>query len=327
MKKFIISKEELLQLTATYKTKKAIAEYLGISVDTVKRCLAEHHIEFNTRSWKLGQAQEALRKHPEVNAEWLTQHWLNTDKSLQELSTIYNISLSILESRASFYKLKKQLKHSFNRTKFYDATDPHIWYFAGLLVTDGYFPKDYDACTISLYGESEQQLLEEMKSYYSSTQPVVTYVKNNKAACYWQVSDFGLQEFFTRVFNLVTRDKTFKAEVPIKFPNEDCAKAYVRGCLDGDGYVAKGKPVVDFCTASEPLVKGLAEIVKTYTGIDYRFAMVKRREDHFYPLVEWKTQRARQLLDWVYSLDDCFKLERKYQRYLNYYQTNSKKDV
>ena len=101
MKKFIISKEELLQLTATYKTKKAIAEYLGISVDTVKRCLAEHQIEFNTRSWKLGQVQEALRKHPEVNAEWLTQHWLNTDKSLQELSIIYNISLSISTSLRS----------------------------------------------------------------------------------------------------------------------------------------------------------------------------------------------------------------------------------
>ena len=74
-----------------------------------------------------------------------------------------------------FYKLKKPYKHHFNTNKFFDLNDPHIWYLAGLLVTDGYFTKNYDSFTISLTGDSEYQLLKDIKTYYECSSEIKQY--------------------------------------------------------------------------------------------------------------------------------------------------------
>lgn len=47
------------------------------------------------------------------------------------------------------------------------------------------------------------------------------------------------------------------------------------------------------------------------------FYLTKRHKDKLYPMVSWYTNTAKKVLAWVYSLKNCFKLERKYQRYLD----------
>lgn len=125
MNRIIISKEQLEDVIASSKTKKEAAEKLNISVDTLKLKLKKYNLVFNTSSWKKGQVSPA-RSHAEITEDWLINNWLNTDKSLKQLSDEFNISLSLLESRAVFYKLKKHLKHKLNTKKLFDLSDPHI---------------------------------------------------------------------------------------------------------------------------------------------------------------------------------------------------------
>lgn len=316
MNRIIISKEQLEDVIASSKTKKEAAEKLNISVDTLKLKLKKYNLVFNTSSWKKGQVSPA-RSHAEITEDWLINNWLNTDKSLKQLSDEFNISLSLLESRAVFYKLKKHLKHKLNTKKLFDLSDPHIWYLAGLANTDGYFPKHFDGLVLELKAnDSEYQLLNDIKNYYESSQPVTTYHKHGLDTYYWQISFGGLKEFFKQSFNISTVNKTFDTDVPINFPTESCAKAYLRGCIDGDGYVEKSGHTVIVCTASQSFIDGLAKIVKQYINIDCRLFKAKRLNCE-YPAVEWKTRRAEALLRWIYSIDNCFKLERKYQRFIN----------
>ena len=317
------SREQLEAVIQKYSTKKEMAAALKVSLPTLNRVLKEENLNKST-----------VLRYPEIDKEWLIEHWQNTDKSICTLAKEYNLPEHILENRITKYKLTKKYKHKLNLLKLFDETDPHTCYLAGLLATDGYFPRKHDMVTIELVGEDEYQLLVSLRQYYESSQPVKQYFHQERTfhtdgvhTNYWQISADGLQQFFRNRFGIVTENKTFNLNTPTNFYSEACAKAYIRGCLDGDGYISDTLPLVTLCTASEQFVLGVANIVKDYTGINFRYTTTPRSNNRQFPIVEWKTKRAKDLLDWVYSLDDCFKLERKYQRYLNYYQTKSKKDV
>ena len=310
---------ETLKIAATvHPHKKAAAKSLGICPETFCKLLAEHNIEFIPAAI---ERPKQFKQHLEIDKQWLIDNWVNTTKSIKELANEVGCNDSLIESRIASFKLRKSHKHSFNTEKFFNVRDPHIWYVAGLAATDGYFPKHFDAIEFSLVGEDEYKLLNSIKEYYESQKEVVQHHKaTRKCDWYWLISYYGIKDFFLDTFNIPSRNKTFDLTVPKSFPTEDCAKAYVRGCIDGDGYITSDGKVVRVCTASETFVNGLGEIVQKYTDIEYRSFFIAGsgyKKDTLYPAVEWKTNRARRLLDWVYSLENCFKLERKYLRYLN----------
>ena len=316
MKKKIISLEALQTAAVSYSTKKAAGEALGVSKDTFSNLLKEHNIAFVPV--KLNKPKQ-FKQYSEINEEWLIKNWVNTTKSIKELANEIGCLDSLIESRIASFKLKKPYKHSFNVEKFFNIADPHLWYLAGLAVTDGHFPKHYDALQFSLVGDDEYRLLESIKNYYESSKEIIQYHTEGKGDWYWIINYPGLQQFFLETFNMALENKTYNADVPKNFPSEDCAKAYIRGCIDGDGYIAAKGDRVRICTSSEAFIKGIGKIVEDYAGIPCNINFVRgyTKNDTLYPMVEWKTNRAKRLLAWVYSLEDCFKLERKYLKYLN----------
>ena len=112
-------------------------------------------------------------------------------------------------------------------------------------------------------------------------------------------------------FNIMSGPKTFKVCTPNKFPNEDCAKAYFRGCLDGDGTVGKDGKSFSILTASDNFIDGIVSMLNTYVCNKFH----KRYE--IYPIVSGCQGTGKKALDWTYSLENCFCLSRKYERYLN----------
>ena len=318
MKRKTFDLETLKIAATTHPHKMAAAKSLGICTETFRNLLIEHNIEFVPVEI---EKPKQFKQYPEIDKEWLIDNWVNTTKSIKELADEVGCLDSLIESRIAAFKLKKSHKHSFNTEKFFNVQDPHIWYVAGLAATDGYFPKHFDAVEFSLVGEDEYALLNSIKEYYESQKEVVQHRKTTRQQdWYWLVSYYGIKEFFFDTFNIPARNKTFDLNVPKSFPTEDCAKAYLRGCIDGDGYITSDGKAVRVCTASEAFVNGLGEIVQKYTDIEYRVFFVAGSgyaKGKLYPAVEWKTNRAKRLLDWLYSLEDCFKLERKYLRYLN----------
>lgn len=122
--------------------------------------------------------------------------------------------------------------------------------------------------------------------------------------------------FFYKYFNIPQFNKTFNVGIPDKFYSEDCAKAYIRGCLDGDGTISKNGNSFSILSASKNLIFGICDIYKKYTGITIPHKLSLRYNKE-YPVAYSSDLKARNFLNWIYS-GPGFKLGRKFERYKNY---------
>lgn len=314
MKKKNITKQQLVEVFKEKITKKEACQRLGISITFLNEKLKEYKLCPQLKHWRKGK----FDIHPEIDTLWLTTNWLNTDKSLHILAQENNLDLKFLELRAKHLGISKKYKHFINETKLKNLQDPHLWYLGGLIATDGYLTAKgcWDTVCLEFVGESETNLLTQIKDYYDSSSPI-RYHTNSKSV-YWRFHCEGLYELLDKYFGIPTSDKTHNLHYPKFFPSEDCAKAYIRGVIDGDGYIGgEGRYRLDICTASQAFVEGVQHIIYTYTKEMMPFRFEQRSSGKYPSLSSNKKSRYLNILDWVYSLENCFKLDRKYKKYLS----------
>ena len=216
----------------------------------------------------------------------------------------------MLECRVAKYGVTKKYKYTLNRDRLFNASDPNIAYMAGLLITDGYLNPKHNSIEISLTGDDERILLQSILNYLSCNSSVQQFGKSFRI----RLATDGIKQFFFDKFNLTDTNKTFTAICPDNFVNENCAKGYIRGCIDGDGcisHLSKGGSLA-ILTASKDLILGIRSIVKKYCDIE-----MSVYEEKGYWGVRVGGKKCQVVLDWVYSLENCFRLERKYKSYLN----------
>ncbi len=298
------TKDEFIQKCKELKVKKFVANYFNLSIYLLEKYMKQNNIIFN---WK---DRYRTNKWNFITKEWLKTNWLNTTKSLNDISLEFNIDLHYLEVQAKKYNLKKPYKYKFNLKKLYNLSDANVWYLAGLLATDGYLSSNSNYIEIGLTGLDERNLLQEINNYFENEKNPY-FFKNNITRIVF--SDNNIKEFFKLNFNIYDINKTFTINVPFKFYNEDCAKAYVLGCLDGDGSISKDGYKFSLCTASELFVKGLKNIIETFIPNIYLiYGHVGKNK---YPYIGTTGKNTKLLLDWIYSTTCSFKLNRKYKRY------------
>lgn len=309
MKKVIISKDLIEQAIFQYPNKQDAAKSLGISIYLLNRHLKDYNITYNeTGSWKKPKSGFS-----EITKEWLINNWINTEKSLTQLSKEFNIPYGVLDFRRAKYNLSKKYKLPLDKNKFFNIEDIHIWYLAGLIATDGYIPgKNRNSIELSLTGDSELLLLNSIANYYNVQGGIHHY--NNIHTL--RIAYDGMNEFFSKIFNIPPGPKTFNLQIPVSFPNEDCAKAYFLGCVDGDGCISKSKYQITLTTASIDFIQGLNKILKQYLNIEALIYFEKRSQDRQFPTLSIYNWKAKLTCDWMYSIiDQCFYLERKYLKY------------
>ena len=144
---------------------------------------------------------------------------------------MYNIPLSTLESKVHSFKLYKHYKHSMDHS-IVDKSNPNTCYVAGLTATDGYLGHSVDYIDLTLCGSDEKILLNEIVKYYHTTSSVKEFKKGVYSL---SIHYEGLHNFLNTTFNIQLKDKTHTLKAPNNFENEECAKAYILGCMDGDG--------------------------------------------------------------------------------------------
>lgn len=263
-----------------------------------------------------------LRSKPWINKEFLELNWIDTQCSLSEIACKIGVSESWLSNRAIRLGVHKgtKFKYCVNTSKLYNITDPMVSYLAGLIVTDGYIPKRVTKIEIGLTGQDEYNLLLSLNNYFENTYPIYNYKENEYRLV---ISDKNIKLFFNNAFNIPDGPKTYTIGTPNNFYNEDCAKMYLRGCIDGDGSIGidRGNPkynTIRFVTGSENLVTGLIQIIAQYTKIQlnlYYQNKVYNNVTKHYPGFEVKGWRANLILDWMYSYKPTFGLARKYNKY------------
>lgn len=308
MKKIILEHDLLVNLVNKYKFKKDICDELHISVETLNKNLKYYGIPFTITNGNKGR--DKITDFKFIDKKWLIDNWVNTDKSLTTLARELNVNDSLLECRASKYGVTKKYKYTLNKSKLFNDSDPNIAYLAGLLITDGYLNPKHDSVEISLTGDDEKVLLQSILDYLECNSCVQQFGKSFRI----RLATDGIKQFFFDKFNLTDNNKTFTATCPYNFVNDDCAKGYIRGCIDGDGcisHLSRGGTLA-ILTASRELILGIQSIIKRYCNIEMFVC-----EERGYWGVKIGGKKCQAILDWVYSLENCFRLERKYKSYLN----------
>lgn len=282
-------------------TKHQCAKNLDIDDTTFRKKCKRFGIKYEKLNARRGKILP--QSHPEIDKDWLIKNWVNTTKSMDQLSIEFNVSPGLLEARRQKYNVKKTFKYQVDNTKLFNTKDPNICYLAGLIATDGYIIKDSDAFEISLTGDDELVLLKDINTYLSSNAPIRQYGKSYRL----RIACDGLQKFFESEFNIKQENKTFSVGVPSTFYSESCAAAYVRGCLDGDGCIRKDGNVFRLLTGSIYLVEGLHDIIKKYLNLDLKIGYQKRK-DKRYPCIGTSCSKARKILRWSYDMEGlCLK--------------------
>lgn len=172
MKKIFISKDIIESEISKNLTLKQSAQNLNTSVDTFKSLCKYHNINWVRKSLK-NISRPKIR--PDIDKEWLVNNWVNTNKSMHQLAIEENVTEALIDNRRAKYNLVKRFKYIVNKDKLFDLTDPNVYYIAGLIATDGYIPKSSDCFEIALTGESEYELLKDIKEYFESTSDIALY--------------------------------------------------------------------------------------------------------------------------------------------------------
>lgn len=306
--KIILNKQELEEYIKQGYNKKQICEIYHIDIGTLRRILKDYDLTISRRQSERNKGIK-IRVRPDIDKQWLIDNWVNTSYSIAYLEKREGTN-GIIEARRAYYKVTKKFKYQVNLNKLFNAQDPNIWYIAGLIATDGYLAEHPDSFEIDLTGESEKKLLENIKIYLESTSSINKYGNSYRL----KICADGIRDFLYQNFNIPFHNKTFEVGVPKIIPNEDCAKAYVLGCLDGDGCISKND--VSICNGSIKFIEGFKDILNTYLNLDVHVNLEYRENTNTkYPIIYICGKKKNILLDWVYSTNCCLKLERKYIKY------------
>ena len=247
-----------------------------------------------------------IRQHPEIDKQWMIDNWINTSKSMRQLAEEFGVSESLIDSRRALYNLEKPYKTPLNCERFFNIEDLHTWYLGGYVPAGG-----YNAIELSLVGDSELKLISQIAEYYNTD---VLHFGDNASGI--RIAYKGVNEFFESVFNIPPGPKTYNLKVPITFPNENCAKAYFLGCMDGDGSISGKYYGFSLATASYDFILGLKNILRQYLCVECCIWFGKCDGEPKYPTICASGRKAKVIEDWMYSIkNQCFYLERKYLKY------------
>ena len=301
MIKIRFNKEEILKFLNNNLSKIVFANTLNTS----KYILDEHLKYYNIKY--------SRKIRPDIDKQWLIDNWVNTSYSIQELAEREKVPKGILEDRYCRYGLSKKFKYAVNTQKLFNLQDPQIWYIAGLIATDGYLANYPDSFELTLTGEDEYQLLSNIKNYLESTAPIGNFNGANRL----KICADGIREFLNKNFSIPKDNKTFDVGAPENIPNEECAKAYILGCLDGDGCINVKHKRISITNSAIKFILGFKDILYKYTNIELNFNCEHRKKtNNTYPCASICGKKAVFILDWVYSTNCKFYLNRKYKKYL-----------
>jgi DNA-binding transcriptional regulator WhiA len=247
--------------------------------------------------------------------EQLQKELFINKKSVSQIASEYGYTTKSLYGLMSRWGIKKPFKYSINTEKLFNPKDPVTNYLAGLIATDGYLHPKHQRIDIHLVGLSEKQLLENLMNYYESDIPVkqYKYEYNEKGKFGVGITAEGIREFFIDNFGLTLENKTETVGIPKAFNDENCARMYIRGCFDGDGSFNPNIPRLTISMKSERFITGVRDIIDEYLGI-----RVSIDTSNGYPSLYYQHSNPNQIQSWFYQGYETIRLERKYQKFLEY---------
>lgn len=282
---------------------------------------------------KNGKLWNHERIFSEEEVQDIIQSYLNGESSVQigkRYNTTHKPILKLLKKNNIYVdKLARRFHRQYvlNETYFENIDTPNKAYILGFLFADGNNSLNKGEVRIALQ-EDDKVILEQMRLEINSERPLIFKDYSNKhdfGYTYknqWQLSLFSKK---------ICHDLNKLGMIPnksliLEFPNidESLYSHFIRGYFDGDGSVCKshcGGSNLSITSTNNFCLK-LKEIVIDKLNIE---GVIRDASNHngitkVYSLTSNITVKT--FLDWLYKDAELF-LQRKYDRYQQYYYANN----
>lgn len=289
-----IVKEERLK----GKTNAEIAKIIGKSKDTVSR----HLKNLGIKPQRVLYLEENARLAPLI-IEDLKEGLL----SIYAIAKKYNRSDYYIKSIAKKYNIKTKSREEHldevtivKNNPFEDLTNPDVQYWLGMLAADGSICKNRIRLSLQ---EKDLGHIEKFKSFIGYDLKIGTTLKNNKYRGYHvhfrskKVSDF--------LYNLgITPRKTFT--IDYKGP---LTIDFLRGVIDGDGYIRKNRREISISSASLIFINQLHDFIENTLEIECK---IRNPENNNVYIAEvCGKAKVKKLIELLYTNAHTY-LQRKY---------------
>lgn len=227
-------------------------------------------------------------------------------------------------------------KYNINKN-FFDVIDtPEKAYVLGLFYSDGSNNPNKQTISLSMQ-EEDYELLEQVRLVLQSDKPLeyLDYSKKHDFGYHYK-NQYRLLAFSKHICDSLTRIGVVKNKsLVIEFP--DCIPKhlishFVRGVYDGDGSVYRqiknehNHAITVTITATENFCIGLVAVVEKAIGIKCHIYDASCHNGITKVFTLSGRNVSKKFLDWIYK-DSTICLQRKYNRYLEYYATDNSLSV
>lgn len=234
---------------------------------------------------------------------YLKNQFIENRKTVKSIAEECNVSISTIEYYLGKYNLKRgNIKHTINCDAV-DATSPVFNYYAGLIATDGYLDKRIPRVSLRCKNLGCDSVLGRLKHYFGFTGDIKLYR---------DLFDLTItSRYLIQMLNgmgVSSKGKPYN-KFPSHFYDENCARMYLRGILDGDGNITVAR-TFRITLSNKKFLLDMSNYLNNRLGIN-----TEVKPDRKYWKVEMRKEASAIFLDWVYTGFDEFKFIDKYYRY------------
>ena len=318
---------EIIQRYLNGEMVKDLKEEYGCSDTTIYKLLRDtHNVKHNFDIRYATQEQKDEIAELYINGNSCTT-------IAKKFNCNHHTILGILEEKGIPRDAKRfHRKYQLNEHYFDVIDTPNKAYILGLLHADGCNEMDKGTIFIGLQ-ESDRDLLETIRLEIGSEKPLDFKDYSNKHTFGYNYENmYELKMYSTHMCKqLADKGIVSNKSLVIGFPNwinDNLISHYIRGVYDGDGSICQqirnenNKPILLTITATNSFCQKLKEICKDklslnsyiydascHNGITKVFTLSGRNV-------------CRTFLDWIYQDAEIY-LQRKYDRYCDYYNINN----
>ncbi len=279
----------------------------------------------------------------------LTKDYLSYKYSNFELMNKYNIG-----SSATLYRyLRKNCDYAINHKKR-DYSRKHIFdykffnkidteekaYWLGFLYADGSVSPLNRSVSLRLCEKDKDHLEKFKQAINAPSIPISSYIRRNfkiKNYFYDKKTSYNISvHSMEMVRDLCNKGCVPKKSLILKFPTNDYlpekfVNHFIRGYLDGDGYISTFKNKkwnrINYRLGfygTNSFLSTVLEIIKKYCGEDINPKVSKEKNQNLHSLVFAGNKKIRRIFDFIYK-NNNISLERKYQIYQKFLTLEDKR--
>lgn len=245
------------------------------------------------------------------NEKWLRKMF-EKYKTPTEVSNISGYPRTCITRYALKYKIyepkyKRKASNEIDEKYFETIDSAEKAYFLGFIMADGniYIKKDNKLCFSIKIKESDQDIIYKFAQHVNFNKEKIKHgssKRGNTICNYVQIRTYNQTFCENLLRHGISARKSGQEFIPICNGYE---KDFLRGFLDGDGWIGKTRYVIGFCSSSLKIMEDIKLFFEA-KGIPININM----SSGIYNINIYKLNYIYKILDFIYY-EDCISLNRK----------------